>query len=280
MTDPFDIEGPANVSFSGGRTSGYMLHRILERGIRPDVHVLFANTGKERAETLDFVHEVETRWDVPIRWLERHEDGSMVEVDYSTANRMGAPFRALIDERNFLPNPVMRFCTTELKIRIMQRFMDARGHETWTSVVGLRADEPGRVANQRAREASGKDPWSVAFPLFDAGVAKADVEAFWKSQPFDLRLRPWEGNCDLCFLKGKNRKLRVIRDNPQLAEWWIAREADLIGVGKPGYARFRHGAASYAEMAEMVRSQPLLPNIEDVPDDGPEDDSIDCFCTN
>jgi hypothetical protein len=28
--DPFLITGPAVISFSGGRTSGYMLHRIVQ----------------------------------------------------------------------------------------------------------------------------------------------------------------------------------------------------------------------------------------------------------
>lgn len=38
----------------------------------------------------------------------------------------------------------------------------------------------------------------------------------------------------------------------------------------------------YATMLEMVRRQPLLPGVEDLdaPDDGPEDESIDCFCTS
>ena len=53
MTDPFLIEGSAVISFSGGRTSGYMLRRILDVGLQPDVHVLFTNTGKERPETLE-----------------------------------------------------------------------------------------------------------------------------------------------------------------------------------------------------------------------------------
>lgn len=30
MTNPFHIDGPAVVSFSGGRTSGLMLYRILD----------------------------------------------------------------------------------------------------------------------------------------------------------------------------------------------------------------------------------------------------------
>ena len=55
----YRVEGPALISFSGGRTSGFMLWHILDAydGKLPDdVHVCFANTGKEREETLRFVH--------------------------------------------------------------------------------------------------------------------------------------------------------------------------------------------------------------------------------
>lgn len=58
MSSPYRITGPAVVSFSGGRTSGYMLWHILDAhgGALPDdVKVVFCNTGKERPETLDFV---------------------------------------------------------------------------------------------------------------------------------------------------------------------------------------------------------------------------------
>jgi 3'-phosphoadenosine 5'-phosphosulfate sulfotransferase (PAPS reductase)/FAD synthetase len=58
--DPFHIEGPAVISFSGGRTSGLMLRRVLDAhgGTLPaNVHVVFANTGLEREETLRFVDD-------------------------------------------------------------------------------------------------------------------------------------------------------------------------------------------------------------------------------
>lgn len=65
-------DGNVLISFSGGRTSGYMLHRILEaNGDLPDrVKVLFANTGREMPGTLDFVHNIEKNWGVDITWLE------------------------------------------------------------------------------------------------------------------------------------------------------------------------------------------------------------------
>ena len=61
----FRIPGRALVSFSGGRTSAYMLWRILHAhggALPPDFVVAFANTGREREETLRFVHECGARW--------------------------------------------------------------------------------------------------------------------------------------------------------------------------------------------------------------------------
>ena len=44
---------PIVVSFSGGRTSAYMAKLLMEKSKSPLVFV-FANTGKEREETLNF----------------------------------------------------------------------------------------------------------------------------------------------------------------------------------------------------------------------------------
>jgi len=69
-------DGNVLVSFSGGRTSGYMLHEILQaNGDLPSrCKVTFANTGREMPETLDFVQEVSERWAVPVTWLEYRKD--------------------------------------------------------------------------------------------------------------------------------------------------------------------------------------------------------------
>jgi 3'-phosphoadenosine 5'-phosphosulfate sulfotransferase (PAPS reductase)/FAD synthetase len=73
MTDPFKIIEPTVISFSGGRTSAYMLWRIIQAhdGVLPeDAIVCFANTGKEDEATLQFVRDCETNWGIEIHWLE------------------------------------------------------------------------------------------------------------------------------------------------------------------------------------------------------------------
>ena len=78
MANPYHIETPALISFSGGRTSGYLLRHMLDAHggrLPPDLMVCFANTGKEMPQTLDFVRDCGVQWNVPIVWLEYAHDG-------------------------------------------------------------------------------------------------------------------------------------------------------------------------------------------------------------
>jgi 3'-phosphoadenosine 5'-phosphosulfate sulfotransferase (PAPS reductase)/FAD synthetase len=286
VSDPFRIEGPAIINVSGGRTSALMLRRILDAhgGALPaDVHACFQNTGKELEETLEFVRDLTAHWGVPIHWIEYggrdlrapHAraviDGVVrlphMEVTFETASRKGEPFDRIIREKSYLPNGVTRFCTQEMKILPGRNFMRALGCDRWTSVLGLRRDEPRRVANVRANE---PDEWDVACPLYDGGVTKADVESFWRSQPFDLRLRPWESNCGGCFLKSAAILERVERDRPGTLAWWDAWE-------KRNGATFANGRP-FAKIVARA-SLPVLPGFFDSP---PDEDgtSIPCNCTD
>lgn len=51
------------IAFSGGRSSAYMLYKMIEAngGIPDSCVVSFQNTGRENIETLDFIAEIETR---------------------------------------------------------------------------------------------------------------------------------------------------------------------------------------------------------------------------
>lgn len=257
MSNPYLIQGPALISFSGGRTSGFMLHEILRAhgGTLPDdVVVCFANTGKEREETLRFVHECGSMWGVHVHWLEwRDTEAGFEEVGFNSASRAGEPFAKLILKRNFLPNAVTRYCTTQLKIRPMSKFVRSLGWERWSNIVGLRYDEGHRVLKQLDRNAQGKERYTTLMPMSKAKHTKADVLAFWAQQPFDLALRSYEGNCDLCFLKARAKLSAIIRENPGVADWWVAQE-QAVRPDKLSGARFVT-EYSYADLARQVHDQ-------------------------
>ncbi|NSY21910.1 Nin-like protein [Agrobacterium vitis] len=233
MHDPFLIQGPAMISFSGGRISAYMLYRIVQAhgGKLPDdIVVAFANTGKEREETLHFVYECGSRWGVSIRWLEwRDTDPCYELVGFNSASRNGEPFAALIRKKQRLPNWQERWCTSFLKLLPMfalaKSFAWVAGE--YAEVIGIRDDEGMRILNGLAR--AERDGRKVIYPLAKAKIRKADVMDFWRGQPFDLGLEPWEGNCDLCMATGRGVRLARIRRNPGCAKWWHEMEVERGG---------------------------------------------------
>lgn len=257
--NPYLIYGPALISFSGGRTSAYMLKQILDAhgGKLPEgVYVTFANTGKERLETLQFVRDCSVNWGVDVCWLEyRIGDKKFEIVDFNSASKNGEPFSSLIAKKGYLPNGVMRYCTQELKIRVMRDFAKSLGWKNWTNVIGLRYDEGHRVFKALAVNDTGKQPWKNAMPMSKAKVTQRDVMAFWAEQSFDLQLKSYEGNCDLCFLKSKPKLQALIRENHGMADWWIEQEKTIRTKGSA--ARFKIDQ-SYADLAENIDRQGFL----------------------
>ncbi len=286
MSDPYFIKDQAVISFSGGRTSAYMLWRILQahRGKLPDyVKVCFANTGKEMPQTLDFVRDCGDKWGVDIVWLERFarearedEKNKFVYetriVNYETASRNGEPFMSLIMARRYAPNPVARFCTVDLKIRAISEYLinTCNFEKPYIGCIGIRADEVRRAAKMDGTVESGQERY---LPLFHDGVTAIDIYNFWQSQDFDLQLpnnngvTDW-GNCDLCFLKGYGKKQSIIRERPDLADWWIKAESELSElVGKGAF--FRADQPNYAAMKKLALEQGELFS---------DDETISCFC--
>lgn len=96
MRAPFKIDHPTCISFSGGRTSAYMLWRVLQAngGLPADTLVCFANSGKEVEAPLRFVRECAERWQVPVHWLEYRSTEPFISASHD-----GDLFEALIPER-------------------------------------------------------------------------------------------------------------------------------------------------------------------------------------
>jgi hypothetical protein len=242
MADPFKIDGPACMSFSGGRSSAYMLIRSVQThgGELPaDVLTCFANTGKEDPRTLDFVNDIAYELNVPIIWVEfRDDEKGFAVVDYASASRNGEPFEALIKKKQFLPNAVMRFCTSDLKIKPIDAYLKSLGWTDREMVVGIRADEPRRIA---------KMP-HLHKPLALAGITKTHVLEFFKGKPYDLKAE--DGNCDLCFNKGLPELMSTIRKTPGKAVWWARQEQErgaTFAKDRPTYAQMHQNALAQTD---------------------------------
>ena len=274
------------LNISGGRTSGYLLRRVLDAhgGELPENAIaVFANTGKEFPQTLDFVDRMEKEWGVKIHWLEyRHRPNKprprryihdYEEVTADTASRHGEPFSAAIKaNKGFLPSMFRRYCTVRLKIQPIDRFCASHFHVSQKQVVrvlGIRADEPRRVNKALLRECR------VYYPLAIAGCRRADVMDFWAAQTFNLQLKPHESNCDLCFQKTRAALIRIIQEHPGVATQWKRWEAE-----NPDGYRFMiagektRGGGGVTGLVSAAAHEPYQPDLF------PDSDfrAIDCFC--
>jgi len=246
---PFELsDEPTLISFSGGRTSGFMLYQILKAcdwELPPKCKVVFANTGREMPETLDFVRDCEENWQVDITWLEyRKEKPKFERVVYTNASRNGEPFEQVIASKagnRFLPNQAIRFCTQEMKVLTIKRYLVSLGWKRWVNTVGIRADEARRVKPSKDKR------WENWFPLYDAGIGVADVNDFWRKQPFDLKVMKGAGNCDGCFLKSEATLAAMWREYPDRMQWWSDMEKKIDSTF--------HKSRSYEELGEFVDRQ-------------------------
>jgi 3'-phosphoadenosine 5'-phosphosulfate sulfotransferase (PAPS reductase)/FAD synthetase len=210
------------INFSGGRTSAYMTKRLIDEGLN-DYIVCFQNTGKEMPETLDFINECDNRWNLNIIWLEFRYGNNFEVVNYESASRNGRPFDELIAQnKGVLPNTMMRFCTSQMKINTLKRWAKSIGIKEWDHYVGIRYDEPRRWS----KTSNLPKYMTVENPLVTWKTTKQEVLSWWSKQDFDLRVNEPYGNCDGCFLKGKGKLAIIAKEKPELLDWWIAHEKE------------------------------------------------------
>lgn len=208
-------------TFSGGRTSAFMGQFInnYSKYDEFDKVFIFANTGKEKQETLDFINKCDIEWGLNVVWLEAkviHEKGKGTNykiVDYETASRNGEPFEDIINKYN-IPSAFGSKCTSELKTRPLNKYVKSLGYKEVYTAMGIRYDERHRMSNEAKKN-------NVIYPLIhDVKVDKKFIRSWWDKQPFDLQLKDYEGNCDLCFKKSIKKRLTIIKENPKVADWW------------------------------------------------------------
>lgn len=205
------------ISFSGGKTSAYMTHKILsseKKDEYDEIVVVFANTGQEHDKTLEFVHNCDVNLGFNTVWIEadiNQERGIGVRpkiVSYETASRNGEPFSDFCQKYG-IPNMISPQCTARLKTDPMHYYIRnvlgwGKDYET---AVGIRIDETRRVS---AKATDNK----IVYPLIDWFPAdKIDVNDFWEDMPFTLEIKEHQGNCKWCWKKTISKHYKNLEEN-------------------------------------------------------------------
>lgn len=221
------------ISFSGGRTSAFMLWWMLnkwEDRANYDISVVFANTGKEVEGTLFFVDEVAQEFNINIVWVEGYPSeigkGWAVNhkiVSYETASRKGEPFEAMIAKLG-IPSTKAPFCSDQLKRKTIESYLRSIGwgNGSYEVAIGVRVDEPKRYQTKSGARKVKKNRLLPLVDLFP--VDKKWVLNWWKQQSFDLYIHEDDGNCDNCWKKDMPRLYRNAVRKPQSFQWWAKME--------------------------------------------------------
>ena len=225
------------ISFSGGKTSGFMTTKILEAfGEDKSIVITFANTGQENEETLDFVRLCDEYWqenfDISVVWLEsithpEHGKGQTHKiVTFETASRDGEPYEAFIAKEG-IPSLSYPTCSERLKQKAIDSYKKSIGwnkHNCETAI-GIRTDESHR------RSLYGEREFNLVYPLLDWFPSdKQDVNDFWDAMPFNLKLEEHEGNCKTCWKKWNMKLYLIAKENPEKFQWNINMEEKYSGV--------------------------------------------------
>lgn len=212
------MENRLLISFSGGETSAYMTNWLLSNGrsAYKEVLVVFANTGQENEQTLEFVKRCDDHFGFGTIWIEafqyhgeRRSAGFKI-VDYKTASRDGSPFEDAIRKYG-IPNQKFKDCTRNLKQNPIEAYARSVGWKSgsYDTAIGIRADEVDRISISAKKR-------RLVYPLISMNpMTKPKINSWWASQPFRLELKGYQGNCKWYWKKSLRKHFTIISENPE-----------------------------------------------------------------
>lgn len=248
------------VSFSGGRTSAYLVYLMEQKRKNEgwDVDYVFMDTGAEHPKTYEFVRNVAEHFKISLTVLkakvnpEKGKGNSWQEISLDEMGWDLSTMRAhMAKYGNFTINRPN--CTDRFKTIIFDKYKDDRyGKGKSLTWLGIRADEPNRIRfTDETADMFGKrpkgNPQNIQYLASISPATKADVIKFWSNMPFDLELPEHLGNCVFCIKKSDAKLALAARDEPELyKEWSEALEGEHVrlmpsdkhGIGK-AYRKWR-----------------------------------------
>ena len=206
------------ITFSGGESSALMTKIMINdyRDKFNDVVIVFANTGEENEQTLEFVNKCDELFNFNTIWLEavaNHSERKSCShriVDYKTASRNSEPFEDIIKKYG-IPNKAYPHCTRALKLEPITSYLNDIGWKNgdYYRAIGIRYDEENRRAKNQKEN-------NIIYPLMDlVPMTRPDVNIYWEDQRFRLNLTGYQGNCKTCWKKSTRKLLTIMEESPQ-----------------------------------------------------------------
>ena len=203
------------VSFSGGRTSAYLVRMMMERD--PSAKYIFMDTGAEHPKTYEFVKNVVNHWGIDLtclRVVPNEEMGKASTYEVLSINEIGPdlePWKRMLKKYGH-PYVGGAFCTDRMKTVPFTKYCQEKfGRGNYTTWLGMRADEPKRTSPKPG----------IRYLAEISDFEKQDVIDWWKGQPFDLEIQEHLGNCVFCIKKSLQKVALAAKDEPVLATQFI-----------------------------------------------------------
>lgn len=213
------------VSFSGGRTSAYLVYLIEQMRKSGEWHgnveYIFMDTGAEHPKTYEFIKKCVDHFGIDLTCLQGDFEQpvgvghsyKLTPLNLLKFDPTSGPFGSMMVKYG-VPTIASAWCTSRMKEETHDKYCDDKyGAGNYVTWLGIRADEPRRLK-------IGKNP-SLRYMAEITDFDKSDILAFWEKMPFDLDIDEHLGNCVFCFKKSHGKIALAARDAPDLLLNWI-----------------------------------------------------------
>jgi hypothetical protein len=233
-------------SISGGKTSAYIAanypadYNVFALVTTDDKNCLYPDAkvrqivsdkiGKEFIGTLED--------DVIIHTILDLEQFIGTKIDWV----VGKTFEKVLNSAGCLPDPLRRYCTTQLKLEPMFEWWRKEINIPCEFRLGFRANETNRACRTTSKvndngflemkaivgkSENGRNKWKniewqkPVYPLIEDNIYKDAIELFWKDKPVRFA---WMNNCVGCFHKNPLLIRKMWDKHENKIEWFANKE--------------------------------------------------------
>ena len=232
-------------SLSGGKTSSYIAANY------PADYDVFALVRTDDKNCMfpdkKLRQEVEDRIQAP--FIGTLEDDTIIHTMFDLEQYIGRKitwvtgntFDDVISTAGTLPDPLRRYCTTQMKMQPMFEWWRSELNTPCEFRLGFRANEKRRakrttektndngflemkaiVGKRKTRNKWGIIEWQKpVYPLINDNIFKDHIEEFWKDKPVRFA---WMNNCVGCFHKNPLLIRKMWDKHPNKIQWFAEQE--------------------------------------------------------